>query len=452
MNAKSVLRIIKVMIMSFLLLMTACSPLVVVPPTSGESLPTALPTLQPTATAEALGSINGWVWHDECAIFESAEDSPNNLNAGCVGGAGGVHADGLKTSNEQLIGGVKVSLGSGACPSTGLVETTTIVTDLSYSFTDLSAGTYCISIDPTREPNTSILLPGNWTYPTLTYGPASMTIALKAGENKFDVNFGWDYQFLPAIAQPTASSAPVVTGCQDAAQYISDDGLDGTTYAPNTPFTKTWRLKNIGSCTWDSNYLVSQLSGAFMTQQPSYLLVPPGQTVAPGQTVNVSVGMTSPPENGSYQSDWGLQKKNGPFLPIRSGANGISFYVKIKVDDGTVAGNITAASIAIEREEGSGTVCTADATYFVYAAITADGPATANYEINSTTGQIPAGYFQTSPTGPVSVVVTGTLPFDRADTKTIALRFAGPYPYPDDITVNLRVNGGEWHSTKLSCQ
>jgi len=196
-----------------------------------------------------------------------------------------VHADGLKTSNEQPIGGVKVSLGVGACPSIGLAETTTIVTDLSYSFTDLSAGIYCISIDPTQEPNTSILLSGNWTYPALTYGPASMTIALKVGENKFDVNFGWDFQFLPTAAQPTSTSAPVVRGCQDAVQYISDDGLDGTTYAPNIPFTETWRLKNTGSCTWDSNYLVYQLSGAFMTQQPSYLLVPQGETVAPGQTV-----------------------------------------------------------------------------------------------------------------------------------------------------------------------
>src|SRR5512143_3488749 len=29
--------------------------------------------------------------------------------------------------------------------------------------------------------------------------------------------------------QPTVTSAPVITGCQDAAQYISDDGMDGTT-------------------------------------------------------------------------------------------------------------------------------------------------------------------------------------------------------------------------------
>ncbi len=34
-------------------------------------------------------------------------------------------------------------------------------------------------------------------------------------------------------------------------------------------------------------------------------LLPQGKTVAPGQTVDVQVGMTSPPANGTYRSDWG---------------------------------------------------------------------------------------------------------------------------------------------------
>ncbi len=111
---------------------------------------------------------------------------------------------------------------------------------------------------------------------------------------------------------------------------------------------------------------------------------------------------------------------------------------------------ITAASITIEREEGSGAVCTANATYFVHASITADGPATAAYEILSSAGQIAAGNYENSQG--VSPAVSGTLTFAQAETKTINLRFVGPYPYPADITVILRVNGGEFHNTKLSCQ
>jgi hypothetical protein len=257
---------------------------------------------------------------------------------------------------------------------------------------------------------------------------------------------------LTTVAQPIATSILAITECQDSAKYISDDGMDSTMYTPNTAFTKTWRLKNTGTCTWDSSYIVSYISGTTMSQQPGYRIVQQGQTIAPDQTVDISVGMISPVDNGNYQSYWGLKKENAQLMPIQGGANGNSFYLKIRVNNGTVAGNITAASIDIQLEQGSGTMCTANSTYFVNAYMTADGPTTATYEINSTAGQIAAGNFQTSPTGPVSPVVTGTLVFDQADTKTMGWRFVGPYPYPDDITVNLRVNGGPWHSAKLSCQ
>jgi hypothetical protein len=99
------------------------------------------------------------------------------------------------------------------------------------------------------------------------------------------------------IAIPGAPTLPPPAGCQDSDQYVSDDGMDGTTYAPNTPFSKMWRLKNTGTCTWDSTYPVAYLAGTALTQQPGYWIVQPGQTVAPGQTVDVSVGMTSPVEN-----------------------------------------------------------------------------------------------------------------------------------------------------------
>lgn len=258
-------------------------------------------------------------------------------------------------------------------------------------------------------------------------------------------DFVSSFEFTQYDASPTAA-----TGCQDAAQYITDDGLDGTTYSPNTAFTKTWTVKNTGTCTWDSRYMVYQISGVYMTQQPGYWIVPQGQTVAPGQTVEISVGMTSPVDNGSYKSYWGLKNADGQVMPIEGGANGNSFYVKLKVDNGEVpSGEVTATSVDIVPEQGSGDACSAGSTYFVHAYITTDGPTTASYEIGSTAGQIPAGYFADN--GELSYYVTGTLVFDQAGTKTINLRFVGPYPHPDDITVNLRVNGGEWINVKLYC-
>ncbi len=264
-----------------------------------------------------------------------------------------------------------------------------------------------------------------------------------------------------ATTAPTAAPteaptvAPTTQACIDKAAFVSDVSIpDGTVLAPNTPFTKTWRLKNTGSCTWTSAYLVSYISGTTMTQQPGYWIVQEGQTVAPGRTVDISLGMTSPVQSGNYRSSWGLKKGNGQLLPIQGGANGNSFYVKIRVSNGgeESGGRITAASIGIELEQGSGSLCTANATYLVHAHITADGPTTASYEIESSAGQISAGNFTIGYTTPVFPVDYGNVVFDDAATKTIDLRFVGPYPYPDNITVMVRVNGGDWKSTKLSCQ
>jgi hypothetical protein len=252
-----------------------------------------------------------------------------------------------------------------------------------------------------------------------------------------------------ATPAPTATTAPVAMGCQDSAQYITDDGLDGTTYGPNVPFTKTWTVKNTGTCTWDSSYMVFQISGAFMTQSPGYWIVPQGQTVSPGQTVNISIGMTSPVENGSYKSYWGLKNAVGEIMPIQGGADGDSFYVILRVSNGQADGEVTATSIDIVPEQGSGEACASNSTYFVHAYITTDGPLTADYEIGSSAGQISAGYFDEN--GGLTPYVTGRIIFDKADTKSINLRFVGPYPHPDDVTVNLRVNGGEWLNTKLIC-
>ncbi len=251
---------------------------------------------------------------------------------------------------------------------------------------------------------------------------------------------------LPVEPPPT----PAKAACTDAAQYISDDGLDGTTYAPNTAFTKTWTIKNTGTCTWDSRYLVYQISGAFMTQQPGYWFVPPENTVEPGQTVDIHVGMTSPPVKGNYKSYWGLKNDDGEIMPIAGGANGNSFFVEIKVKYGSVdTGAVTATAIDIVPEQGSGDACKAASTYLVHAYISTDGQATVSYEIGSSAGQISAGYFEDD-RGQYSYV-TGELSFDKADNKQINLRFVGPFPYPDDITVMLRVSGGEWINAKLYC-
>ena len=312
-------------------------------------------------------------------------------------------------------------------------------------------------VSPTDHGCVQVLSPFETTIPLDTTDLAPGTYAVNAdGASAVFTLPGADPvpTIVPTVAA-TERPAPVSTsqGCSDSAAFVRDVSiLDGSAMAPGTTFTKTWRLKNTGSCTWDSGYLVSYISGTTMTQQPGYWIVHQGQTVPPGQTVDISVGMTAPVASGNYGSYWGLKKENGQLMPVQGGANGNSFYVKIRVDGGQgTGGSITAASIDIQLEQGSGAACTPGATYFVHSSITADGPTTASYEIESSAGQIAAGYFQVSPTGPISPVENGTVTFEQAGIQTINLRFVGPYPYPDNITVMMRVNGGEWHSATVLC-
>ena len=184
-----------------------------------------------------------------------------------------------------------------------------------------------------------------------------------------------------------------------------------------------------------------------MSQDSAYYIVERGQRVAPGQTVDISVGMTSPVESGIYQSYWGLKKEHGQLIPIQGGAKGNSFYVKIKVNNPPPGGQVTGASIGI-GSYGKEAGCTPDAIYYVEAYINADGPTSADYEISAL-----AGNFQNLTGGVLGYSVTGTLVFDQAGTKDMAWMLVGPYyPYHDDIVVYLRVNGREFHNAKVSCQ
>jgi hypothetical protein len=248
--------------------------------------------------------------------------------------SGGYHADGAQQINEPLIGGVKIRLGSGACPSSGLMETTTITTDLSYSFTGLNAGTYCVSIDPLQEPNASILLPGGWTYPQVADGPMSTTITLKAGENRFDVNFGWDYQLLPAATAPPPS--PGDGTCTYQATYVADMTIpDNTVLADAAPFVKTWRIRNDGTCTWGPGYALHAIQFVGGTQLASVDRVEIPAVTPPGSLVDISVSMISAIYPGTYRSEWKLAVDGGRLIGV--GPNGNTpLYVQIVVSSPAV--------------------------------------------------------------------------------------------------------------------
>jgi len=68
------------------------------------------------------------------------------------------------------------------------------------------------------------------------------------------------------------------TNC-DRAQFVSDlTAPDGSSFATGSAFTKTWRLMNAGTCTWNASYnLVSPQYGQLNIEQKDIRLFPPGK-------------------------------------------------------------------------------------------------------------------------------------------------------------------------------
>lgn len=285
----------------------------------------APPITYTTPENAAPASISGVVWHDVCASGRPGEPAPTAPPAGCVAdNTGGYRANGLADAGELPLAGVRVRLGAGACPAIGLAETISFAGDPSYMFSGLSAGVYCVSIDPTDTANASSLLPGMWTYPAIDVG--SQTIEVKAGENKIGVNFGWDYQFLPNTAGGNNEGA-----CVYKASFIADVAIpDNTVFAPGASFVKTWRVRNDGTCAWGKKYALSALAfvGGNPLGAPEGVVLP--GNVQPGNTVDISVSMTAPLTPGVYRSEWKLA---GTGLALGVGANDAPLYAQIVVAD-----------------------------------------------------------------------------------------------------------------------
>jgi hypothetical protein len=141
---------------------------------------------------------------------------------------------------------------------------------------------------------------------------------------------------------PTTAAPTAVTYC-DWAAFVKDVTIpDGSILTPGETFTKTWRLKNRGTCTWTPDYTLTFHSGTQMGGTTSVRLP---ANVAPGQSTDVSVTLTAPASAGSFRGYWMLRNPSGALFGTSDKAN-IPFYVDITVKKpsslthGTVGGNL----------------------------------------------------------------------------------------------------------------
>lgn len=130
------------------------------------------------------------------------------------------------------------------------------------------------------------------------------------------------------VPQPTAIPAtPTPIPC-NAGEFVADISIpDGTSITADASFIKTWRLKNVGSCTWDTRYDVAFVDGNQMGG-PSAIDMP--KEVKPGQTVDISMTFKAPSTAGTYTAKYMLVNASGVKFGLGSSGSK-SFWVTIKV-------------------------------------------------------------------------------------------------------------------------
>ena len=111
---------------------------------------------------------------------------------------------------------------------------------------------------------------------------------------------------------PTKVPTPTITATrQDCywTEFVRDISIpDGTELDPGASFTKTWRLRNAGSCAWTTDYDIVFVRGESF-KAPTRIGMP--RTVNPGEMVDISLLMEAPTYPGKYTGYFMLADDDG---------------------------------------------------------------------------------------------------------------------------------------------
>jgi hypothetical protein len=202
--------------------------------------------------------------------------------------------------NKYLLMLIVISLISsfilGACSTKSVDSTPTLSVE--------EVQTQAVSIFASGLTQTAAALPTSTQTPTATSTPTETSTPLA----------------------PTVTSTSVLpTNSCYALAFLSDVTIpDDSEMAPGEQFTKTWRVRNNGSCEWEAGFKLAFTGGNSLGGTTLILT----ETVNPGASTDLSIFMTAPAEAGSYQSNWRMSNAGGSYF-------GDEMYAVINVTGGT---------------------------------------------------------------------------------------------------------------------
>lgn len=120
---------------------------------------------------------------------------------------------------------------------------------------------------------------------------------------------------------PTPTAVVQDGGCIPSARFVEDVTIpDDSLFNSGVNLTKTWRLRNDGTCAWPEGTVWAFIGGDLMGAQSPVQV----ELAEPDRIIDISVDMVAPASPGTYKSYWRMQSPSGEFF-------GDQAYVRIVV-------------------------------------------------------------------------------------------------------------------------
>lgn len=112
-----------------------------------------------------------------------------------------------------------------------------------------------------------------------------------------------------AINLPSANPSPSAeaAGCLNSALVKDVSIPTGTEIQAGSAFTKTWLIKNTGTCTWNRDFRITFVAGSLLGSDTTRIR----KLVEPGASAEISLQMTAPQTSGTVSTAWQMSSDSG---------------------------------------------------------------------------------------------------------------------------------------------
>ncbi len=111
----------------------------------------------------------------------------------------------------------------------------------------------------------------------------------------------------PGTLVPARTSTPGAVGCNNSSLVQDVTIPNNTRLNPGESFTKTWRIKNTGTCSWSTGFKFTYAGGELFNSDTTKIR----RNVGPGTTTDFSLNMVAPNAPDKYSSSWQMADDTG---------------------------------------------------------------------------------------------------------------------------------------------